>query len=265
MKMNLLKSWAIAGAAAFALSGCVVGDKSEGGEGAVTQQPAAGAAAPAPAPAAQAPMPAPQPTPSAEMRLEVDVAARKVHVYRNNQIEKSYGVAVGRKEWPTQNGEWNVTQVVWNPGWTPPPDESWSKEEEPKDPGDPDNPLGTVQMVYDAPRTIHGTNQPESIGKAASHGSIRMRNREAEELARMLMEAGGAQKDPSFFQQVRENRKQRQEVPLPTPIPIRVINGADNADAVEGERDGGAAKGDSASRGSGRGSARSDSAKGGRS
>jgi hypothetical protein len=186
------------------------------------------------------PTPAPAPPPPPELRLEVDAAAKTVTAFRNDQPVRSWGVAVGTSEWPTQNGEWTIGQVVWNPGWTPPPDEEWAKEEEPKDPGDPENPLGTVQMVYDAPRTIHGTNEPESIGTAASHGSIRMRNAEAEELARMVMEAGGARRDESFFAEVKANRTRRYEVAIPNPIPIRVINGARNADAVEGERDGGA-------------------------
>jgi hypothetical protein len=184
------------------------------------------------------------------MRLEVDVAAKQVRVFRRDQLEKSYGIAVGRPEWPTQNGNWNVTQVVWNPGWTPPPDEEWSKKEEPKEPGAPDNPLGTVQIVYDPPRTIHGTNEPESIGKAVSHGSIRMRNAEAEELAQMVMQAGGAPKDAAWIQQARSNRTVRQEVQLPNPIPIRVMNGVDNADAIEGDRPAAGATSDSAGGGS---------------
>ena len=224
MTRRLMRSWTLGGAAAFALAACGGGDAENNGAAA----PAGGAA-----PAAQ---PAPPPQPAQEVRLEVDVAAKQVRLFRRDQLEKSYGIAVGTAEWPTQNGNWNVTQVVWNPGWTPPPDEEWTKGEEPKDPGDPDNPLGTVQIVYDPPRTIHGTNEPESIGTAASHGSIRMRNEEAEELAQTLMVAGGAPKDPAWIQQARSNRKVRQEVQLPNPIPISVINGADNADAVEGDR-----------------------------
>jgi hypothetical protein len=245
-----MRTWTAGGVAAlFALAGCGGGDAGENGAAA----PAAGGTAPA----AQ---PAPPPQPPQELRLEVDVAAREVRLFRRDQLEKSYGVAVGTKEWPTQNGSWTVAQVVWNPGWTPPPDEEWSKKEEPKEPGDPDNPLGTVQMVYDAPRTIHGTNEPESIGTAASHGSIRMRNAEAEELAQTLMVAGGAPKDQAWIQQARSNRKVRQEVQLPNPIPIRVINGVDDADAVEGDRDEGESSGTgSASKASG-GSTRSDTA-----
>jgi hypothetical protein len=33
---------------------------------------------------------------------------------------------------------------------------------------------------------IHGTNEPKSIGKAASHGCIRLRNRDIEQLFRMV-------------------------------------------------------------------------------
>lgn len=231
MTMRRIGSWSVGGVAAlFALAGCGGDDGAEGGAANQT----AGTV-----PAAPAAQPAPAPQPVQDVRLEVDVAAKEVRVFRQNQLEKSYGIAVGTKEWPTQNGQWNVTQVVWNPGWTPPPDEEWSKKEEPKEPGDPDNPLGTVQIVYDPPRTIHGTNEPESIGKAVSHGSIRMRNEEAEELAQAVMTAGGAPKDPAWIQEARSNRKERREVQLPNPIPITVKGGADNADAVEGERDGG--------------------------
>ncbi|HEX8361152.1 MAG TPA: L,D-transpeptidase [Longimicrobium sp.] len=269
MTRSLMKTWTAGGVAVlFAMAGCGGGDAPAENNGAAAP-PAGGTA-----PAAQ---PAPPPQPPQELRLEVDAGAKEVRVFRRDQLEKSYGIAVGTKEWPTQNGSWNVTQVVWNPGWTPPPDEEWSKEEEPKEPGDPDNPLGTVQIVYDPPRTIHGTNEPESIGTAASHGSIRMRNAEAEELAQMLMVAGGAPKDEAWIQQARSNRKVRQEVQLPNPIPIRVINGVDNADAVEGDRpesgagtaskasgsaskaSGGSTRSDTASRSSG--SSRSDTAR----
>lgn len=227
MMKSGIRSWSLGGAAAmFALAGCG-GDDRSATDGAALQTADT---------AAMAAQPAPPPQPPQELRLEVDAATKKVHVYRKDQLEKSYGVAVGRPEWPTQNGEWTISQVVWNPGWTPPPDEEWSKKEEPKEPGDPDNPLGTVQMVYDAPRTIHGTNEPSSIGKAVSHGSIRMRNEEAEELAQTVMNAGGAPKDAAWIEQARSNRKVRHEVQLPNPVPIRVTNGADNADAVEGER-----------------------------
>jgi lipoprotein-anchoring transpeptidase ErfK/SrfK len=126
---------------------------------------------------------------------------------------------VGSTEWPTQTGEFQIRQVVWNPDWIP-PNEEWARDEKPEQSGDPDNPLGRAQLVYDAPRSIHGTNEPASIGKAVSHGSIRMRNEDIVRLAREVMEAGGAQKDSSFIARVRRNRSTKEIVDLPTPVPI---------------------------------------------
>lgn len=167
-------------------------------------------------------VPVPQvPATDPAMRLEVDVTARKLYVFRNGTPEDTLSVAVGTTEWPTQTGSFRVVQVVWNPEWVP-PDESWAKDEKPEQPGDPDNPLGQAQLVYDPPRSIHGTNEPASIGKAVSHGSIRMRNEDIVRLARQVMEAGGAQKDESFFTQVRRNRSTKEIVDLPNPVPITI-------------------------------------------
>jgi lipoprotein-anchoring transpeptidase ErfK/SrfK len=163
-------------------------------------------------------------TPPAEapLRVEVDLATRKLSVYRSGTVAATYDVAVGTAEWPTKPGSWTITQVVWNPEWVPPKDESWAKDEKPSEPGARDNPLGQVQLVYDPPRTIHGTNEPASIGKAASHGSIRMRNEDAVALAQLVMDAGGAQKDSAWVAGVRRKRTTKEVVDLPTPVPIVV-------------------------------------------
>lgn len=155
------------------------------------------------------------------VRLEVDLTARKVYVLRDGRPGDTLSVAVGSSEWPTQTGSFRIIQVVWNPEWVP-PQEEWAKDEKPEQPGDPDNPLGQAQLVYDPPRSIHGTNEPASIGKAVSHGSIRMRNEDIVRLAREVMEAGGARKDSSFFAQVRRNRATKEIVDLPNPVPITI-------------------------------------------
>lgn len=148
------------------------------------------------APAAQpqsgpAPQPQPAPPPPPELRLEVNLAARELRVFRNDHPVATHPVAVGSEEWPTPIGEWTIGQVIWNPRWIPPA-EAWAKDEEQKEPGAADNPLGRAQLVYRAPNSIHGTNEPASLGKAVSHGSIRVSNDVAVQLARQVMEAGGA-------------------------------------------------------------------------
>jgi lipoprotein-anchoring transpeptidase ErfK/SrfK len=158
-----------------------------------------------------------------DMRIEVDLDARQLYVYRGGQRVESHPVAVGSAEWPTPTGEWTIGQVVFNPEWIP-PDQEWAEDRERKDPGDPDNPLGRAQLVYSPPNTIHGTNAPESLGQAVSHGSIRVSNEVAVRLARQVMEAGGATRDESFFRQVEQDRSRRESVNIPNPVPIRVVS-----------------------------------------
>ena len=110
------------------LTGCTTGD---GTPGEADTTAAAGTSTPAPAPA----------PPPPDMRIEVDLAARQLHVIRGGSRVATHSVAVGSTEWPTRTGEWMIVQAVWNPEWNP-PDESWAEEREPRKPGDPKNPLG---------------------------------------------------------------------------------------------------------------------------
>ncbi len=167
--------------------------------------------------------PPPAPTPAtADMRIEVDVKARQLHVLKGGQRTATHPVAVGSEKWPTRTGEWNITQVVWNPDWNP-PDESWAEEREPRESGDPKNPMGRAQLVYDPPRSIHGTNQPSSIGKPVSHGSIRLANEVIVKLAQEVMESAGVAKDAAWYRETQQNRKQKQVIDLPKVVPIRVF------------------------------------------
>jgi lipoprotein-anchoring transpeptidase ErfK/SrfK len=161
--------------------------------------------------------------PRSPMRLEVDLSAKQLTAYDGDQRIATYRIAIGSQQWPTQTGQWEVKQVVWNPEWIPPKEERWAEDKDPKAPGAPDNPLGRAQLVYDPPRTVHGTNDPSSIGKAVSHGSIRMANADIIGLARRVMEMAGAPKDDSFYQQVAQNRTQKVIVDLPQRVPIRVF------------------------------------------
>jgi lipoprotein-anchoring transpeptidase ErfK/SrfK len=165
-----------------------------------------------------------QPQAPPDMRLEVNIAARELYVYKGGRRVATHPVAVGSQEWPTPTGEWTIGQVIWNPRWIP-PEEEWAKDEEVKEPGAPDNPLGRAQLVYSPPNTIHGTNDTTSLGKAVSHGSIRVANEVAMDLARQVMEAGGAGKDEAWYRQARQNRTERRDVNIPNPVPIRVVSG----------------------------------------
>lgn len=175
----------------------------------------------APAAGSAAGIAVPADTATSTMRLEVDLAARQLKVFEGGQQVATHPVAVGSEEWPTKTGEWKITQAIWNPDWNP-PDESWAEEREPRESGDPKNPMGAAQLVYDPPRSIHGTNVPSSIGKPVSHGSIRLANDVILALARQVVEAAGAGKDDAWYRAAQTNRRQKQVVDLPRPVPIRV-------------------------------------------
>ena len=101
-----------------------------------------------------------------------------------------YGVAVGKAGFDWAGIAQIGRKVEW-PTWTPPASMIRRRPElaEWADgmPGGPDNPLGARALYLyakgkDTLFRIHGTNEPWSIGTAASSGCIRMLNEEVSEL-----------------------------------------------------------------------------------
>lgn len=111
-------------------------------------------------------------------RIVVNLAERKLYYYANSGLQRVYSVAVGMPQWPTPTGSFQIVSKLVNPSWYN-PGSSWAVSM-PKyiGPG-PNNPLGLRAMGISSPRIlIHGTSDYGSIGTAASHGCIRMRNSE---------------------------------------------------------------------------------------
>lgn len=112
---------------------------------------------------------------------------------------RQYDVAVGTKKHATPNGRFTVRHIVWNPDWHPPA-EKWAKGKQPTPPGHPKNPMRGVKIFFQEPDYyIHGTNDEDSIGSAASHGCIRMTESEAIALGKYLMEHTGTGKPDSWY------------------------------------------------------------------
>jgi lipoprotein-anchoring transpeptidase ErfK/SrfK len=126
------------------------------------------------------------------MRLEVNLSARELKVLDDDKVVSTYGIAIGRPSHPTPTGTFRTGDIIWNPGWNPPPT-AWARDKEPQAPGSPSNPMQGVKIYFDAPYYfIHGTNNPGSIGEAASHGCIRMAPEDATNLAHQIERAGGS-------------------------------------------------------------------------
>jgi len=145
---------------------------------------------------------------------------KKILVVRIGATEvRHYDVAVGTKSHPTPMGRFVVRHLVWNPAWVP-PNAGWAKGKKPASPGDPKNPMRAVKIFFQEPDYyIHGTNDEDSIGYAASHGCIRMAEADAVDLARYLMEHAGAHHDASWYDQV-QSTYQPTDVRLPYFVPM---------------------------------------------
>ncbi|WP_088893801.1 L,D-transpeptidase [Leptolyngbya ohadii] len=116
---------------------------------------------------------------SEEVRLLLRLRERKVYVYRGKALISRYPVAVGRAGWETPTGSFRVIQMLENPGWTNP------FTGEVVSPG-PQNPLGERWIAFwtngEQYIGFHGTPDRESVGRAASHGCVRMFNEHIRDL-----------------------------------------------------------------------------------
>lgn len=100
---------------------------------------------------------------SGKIMIVIDVAKLTLTVYEDDKVIRTYPVAVGKSSTPTPLGEWKIVHKSLNWG----------------------NGFGTRWMGLNVPWGIfgiHGTNKPYSIGSYASHGCIRMFNRDVEKL-----------------------------------------------------------------------------------
>jgi lipoprotein-anchoring transpeptidase ErfK/SrfK len=159
---------------------------------------------------------------SGPFSITVDLSDRTLYVMQGDEVAHEYRVAIGQSAHPTPTGSFNVRRLIWNPRWVP-PDAAWARNRRPREPGDPRNPMGRVKIFFQAPDYyIHGTHEEDSLGQAESHGCIRMRNDDVIELARMVMENGGAPRSAGWFQRVINYVRHTQDVRLSQPVPLRV-------------------------------------------
>jgi lipoprotein-anchoring transpeptidase ErfK/SrfK len=115
----------------------------------------------------------------------VDTRKNRLYFVLGNGQAVMYPVASAKRgfEW---KGSHEVSAKAKWPNWRPPQS---MRKRRPDLPafmaGGPDNPLGARALYLGSSiYRIHGTNEPSSIGKAASSGCIRMLNEDVTELYR---------------------------------------------------------------------------------
>lgn len=104
--------------------------------------------------------------PPGDLRIIVDTIFLTLTILVDNQPFASFPVAIGQRETPTPVGDWKlVSKGQWSGGF------------------------GTRWLGLNVPfgtYGIHGTDKPWSIGRLASHGCVRMFNRDVEQLYRWV-------------------------------------------------------------------------------
>jgi len=161
--------------------------------------------------------------PDSSVRLVANLGERKLYIRQGDSTIVTYAIAIGRGSKPTPTGKYLIRRIVWNPAWTPPPNEEWAKNKKPQAPGASANPMKVVKIFFKEPDYyIHGTGELESLGEAASHGCLRMDPDDAYNVARFVMEHGGQPRDESWFWRVLHFRSETKTVNLDHPVPISV-------------------------------------------
>lgn len=101
------------------------------------------------------------PTIPSPFSIVVRIEQKILDLYQQGRFLKSYPIAVGKPSTPTPLGTFTIINKQVNPG----------------------GPFGTRWMGLSKPHYgIHGTNNPASIGTAASNGCIRMQNKDVNDL-----------------------------------------------------------------------------------
>jgi len=111
-------------------------------------------------------------------QIVISVPDRKLAVTEGGAVLRIFPIAVGAAGSPSPRGTFEVTKrlkqpTYYHPGQVIPPGK--------------DNPLGPRWIGLNVKGYgIHGTNAPSSVGRAASHGCIRLRNRDIVQLFAMV-------------------------------------------------------------------------------
>ena len=122
-------------------------------------------------------------------RIEVDKAASTLRAYGDNgQLLATYPATIGSRTFPSPEGAMEVTAVAGAPTYHFDPEgREWGPDKKLTIAAGPNNPVGGTWIdLSKEGYGIHGTPDPELVGKTASHGCVRLTNWDAAELAKAV-------------------------------------------------------------------------------
>ena len=113
---------------------------------------------------------------NAPFNILIDKSQNILILKSGEEIIKTYIVATGKNN-STPTGNFKIVDKIPNPPWFKPGAPG------PIPAGNPENILGSRWLALDLPSYgIHGTTDPQSLGKQVTQGCVRMSNADVEEL-----------------------------------------------------------------------------------
>lgn len=114
--------------------------------------------------------------------LTLDRSTFTLRLWKDLKLAKTYTVAVGQEGLETPAGLYHIQEKEENPSWHV-PDSAWAGDLAGQViPPGPADPIKARWMGIFEGAGIHGTEEVESLGSAASHGCVRMSIPDVEEL-----------------------------------------------------------------------------------
>ena len=123
--------------------------------------------------------------------IVADKGLKQLRAYdRNGELTAAYPATIGSASTPSPSGTVEVARVALDPEYTYNPKINFTQGNNTqilRIPPGPNGPVGSVWIALSKKTYgIHGTPDPERIGKTNSHGCIRLTNWDARELAKLV-------------------------------------------------------------------------------
>lgn len=123
-------------------------------------------------------------------RVVVSKAGKTLKAYQGEKLVAMFTVSSGSSEFPLPLGEWDILGEAYNPPYSYDPEVLGKDDSDGETytlPPGPNSPVGVVWIDLSKEHYgIHGTPDPETIGRAQSSGCVRLTNWDAARLAEMV-------------------------------------------------------------------------------
>ena len=154
------------------------------------------------------------------LRIDINIPANRLVVYEDARVLRTYPISVGLPGHNTPMGSFKISRAEWNPWWRP-PEREWAKDDVDTPPG-PNNPMGRVKLFFMPLYFIHGTPDHENMGRPASHGCVRMLNRDVIALSRLLHARAAKHVASAEIDRILSRSGQTRRVDFKAEIPLAI-------------------------------------------